>query len=143
MQELALLVLPLSVQFLIMKYAMIEREGLEVEISFKERQFLVCKGFLNVEASRSHSDTPHSAGCREFYRTIYDAHNKQTSIPLARFEIAVPSVGVEARLPKFSSWTLDGWEFYVSEKKPRYPLNWRLGYPRKGLDDSAENKLFF
>jgi len=32
--------------------------------------------------------------------------------------------------------------FYASEKEPRCPLNRRLGGPRKGLEDLAENKPF-
>jgi hypothetical protein len=56
-------------------------------------------GLLNVEASRSHSDTTvgrtpldeWSARNRDLYLTTHETHNRQTSTPPAGFELAIPA----------------------------------------------------
>jgi len=64
------------------------------------QQPLVGWDFLITEASRSHSDTPHSiktplgdwsAQSRDFYLTTHTMHNRQTSMPTAGFEPAIPA----------------------------------------------------
>ena len=53
-----------------------------------------------VEVSRSHSDTPHSVGLlwtsdrplrRDLYLTTHSSHKRQTSMPAAGFEPAIPA----------------------------------------------------
>jgi len=59
--------------FLIMQYAMMAHEGVEMFFSSStKRQLLVCQDLLIIEASRSHQDTPHSVGCRDL--TKYSTH---------------------------------------------------------------------
>ena len=62
------------------------------------RQPPVGQGLPIVEASRSHSDTPHSVGplwraCqrRYLYLTTHNTHKRQTFMPPAGFETAVPA----------------------------------------------------
>jgi hypothetical protein len=60
------------------------------------------QGLLTVEASRSHSDTPHSVGLlwtsdqpdaetSELYLTAHDTHKRQTSVSPLGFEPTNPS----------------------------------------------------
>jgi len=52
------------------------------------QQSLVGQGLLIIEASRSHSDTPHSVGLlwtSDLYLTTHNAHSWQTSMPLVGF----------------------------------------------------------
>jgi hypothetical protein len=59
----------------------------------------VGQGLLIIEASRSHSDTPQSVGLlwtgdqpdADLYLITHNTHNRQTSIPSAGFEPAVPA----------------------------------------------------
>jgi hypothetical protein len=66
------------------------------------QQSLVGHGLLIVEASRSHSDTPHSVAqiisvgllwsdSRELYLKTPDTHTKHTSMPPAVLEPAFPA----------------------------------------------------
>ena len=65
------------------------------------RQPLLVLGFLIFVTSRSHSDTPHSAGlpwtsghpCAETSPSLIkpNTHNRQTSMPPPRFEPAIPA----------------------------------------------------
>jgi hypothetical protein len=64
------------------------------------RQPLVCQDLLIIEASRSHSDTPHSVGLlwtsdrsvvKNLYLTKHNTHNRQTSMLPAGFEPAIPA----------------------------------------------------
>jgi hypothetical protein len=57
-------------------------------------------GLLIIEASRSHSDTPHSIGflwtsdqpgAKTCYLTIHNTQKRQTSMPPAGFEPAIPA----------------------------------------------------
>jgi len=61
---------------------------------------LADSGLLIVEASRSHSDTPHSVGLpmdewsarrREFYLLARNTHKRQTSVPPGRIRTHIPS----------------------------------------------------
>jgi hypothetical protein len=60
---------------------------------------LVGQRLLIIETSRSHSDTTHSVGlfwtsdqpdAKDFYLTTDNTHNRQTSVPPAGFETAIP-----------------------------------------------------
>jgi len=59
----------------------------------------VNQGLVIVEASRSHSDTPHSVGLlwtsdqpsQRPLLTTHATHNRQTSMPAAVFELAIPA----------------------------------------------------
>jgi hypothetical protein len=62
------------------------------------QQHLVGKDFLVIEASRSHSDTPHSVGLiwtsdqlerRDL--TTHNTHNRRPAMPPAGFEPAIPT----------------------------------------------------
>jgi hypothetical protein len=64
------------------------------------QQPLVGHGLLNIEASRSHSGTPHpvrrlldewSARCRDVCLTTHNTHKRQASIPSAGLEPAIPA----------------------------------------------------
>jgi hypothetical protein len=53
-------------------------------------------GLLIVEASRSHSDTPHSVGLfwmsdQPEAKTTQNTHKRHTSMPPAGFEITIPA----------------------------------------------------
>ena len=56
---------------------------------FVVQSSLYWPSLLLIEASSSHSDTPHKLGCsgglsarhRDLYLTIYNTHRRQTSIP--------------------------------------------------------------
>jgi len=61
---------------------------------------LVDQGILIIEASRTHSDTPHSVGliwtsdqpdARNLYLTTHNTHNRQTSMPPPGFEPTIPA----------------------------------------------------
>jgi hypothetical protein len=63
------------------------------------QQPLVGQGVLIIEVSRSHLDTPHSVGllCTsdqplrgDLYLTTHDTHKRETSMPLAGIEPAIP-----------------------------------------------------
>jgi hypothetical protein len=62
------------------------------------QQPLADRGLLTVEASRSHSDTLHSVGllwtsdqpdAETYNLTTHNTPNRQTSMPLAEFELAI------------------------------------------------------
>ena len=63
------------------------------------RQPLVRPVLVNVEVSRSHSDTTHcttpldewSARCRHLYLTTHDTHKRLTSMSPAEFEPTIPA----------------------------------------------------
>ena len=64
------------------------------------QQPTVCQGLLIVEYPLSHLDTPQSVGlfwtsdqsvARDLYLTTHNTHNRQTSIPLAGFELTFPT----------------------------------------------------
>jgi hypothetical protein len=69
-----------------------------MQVFFMAQQTLVRPGLLSVEASRSHTDPPHSVGLlgsstrrRDLYLTTHNTHKTQTSMPSAGFEPAIPA----------------------------------------------------
>jgi hypothetical protein len=64
------------------------------------QQPLLGQGLFIIEASRSHSDTPHSVGflwtrdrpdAETSTCTTHDTHKRQTSMPPTGFEPAIPA----------------------------------------------------
>jgi hypothetical protein len=60
------------------------------------QQLLISQGLLIIEASRSHSDTPHSVGLlwtreKPDAETAYYTHKRQIFMTPAEFEPAIPA----------------------------------------------------